>query len=192
MISGLVPDPNGVAIGVQIACGTALLSKIQQDFIRKSRREPSEDGIVWPELQPETVRRRILKGMTPAQRRRQRQSGQPLDVNPRQVDILRDTGLMLRSFSPGYFDLTTVALNMPSVEFQVFSTLPGQVIVGTNRHPWHHFGNPETNLPARHLWPPDGNLPDVWWSDILEVGVQALMQSIINVLTTGVSPMPPM
>ena len=50
----------------------------------------------------------------------------------RQVDILRDTGLLLNSLSPG----------VVSAE-QVFKVAPGTVIVGTNRK-WaycHHYGD---------------------------------------------------
>lgn len=41
-----------------IRIGNALLSQIQQDFLVKSRRGIGRDGIEWPELKPETIRRR--------------------------------------------------------------------------------------------------------------------------------------
>ncbi len=75
-----------------------------------------------------------------------------------QVDILRDTGLLLNSLSPG----------TASPE-QVFRTETGVAIVGTNRK-WaatHHRGIPG-KLPQRRLWPEPKTWPESWWRDIIE------------------------
>ncbi len=75
----------------------------------------------------------------------------------RKVEILRDTGLLLNSLSPGY--------NGPE---QIFRTVPGEVIVGTNRKGAadHHNGVPG-RLPQRRLWPRVSTWPGSWWRDIL-------------------------
>lgn len=57
-VAGHGPDPGNAARGVQLRCGVALLSKIQQAFLRKSRGEPSDDGIVWPPLSRSTIANR--------------------------------------------------------------------------------------------------------------------------------------
>lgn len=75
----------------------------------------------------------------------------------RPVEILRDTGALLNSLSPG----------APSAD-QVLSVAPGSVTVGTNRK-WaaaHHNGVPG-RIPQRRLWPPVERWPAGWWADIL-------------------------
>lgn len=76
----------------------------------------------------------------------------------RQVEILRDTGLLLNSLSPG-----VVGPN------NVFRITPGAVIIGTNRKGamFHHRGVPG-RLPQRRLWPPTNRWPASWWRDIIE------------------------
>ena len=173
LLSGLDPDPLGIAESVQLACGVELLSKIQTAFLAKSRREPSEDGIVWPPLSERTIAARMERGRAP---------GNTLDPEEAGLyDILRDTGLMFRSLSPGVFSFDSAA---PGAEFQIFDRLPGRVIVGTNRYPQHHTGIPG-KLPKRELWPSDGNLPEAWWVDIVEVSVDALYTGLIFVLSGG-------
>lgn len=76
----------------------------------------------------------------------------------RQVEILRDTGLLLNSLSPG----------VASSE-RVFRVGRGEVIVGTNRRgaARHHRGVPG-RLPQRRLWPPPRKWPSTWWQDMLK------------------------
>lgn len=74
------------------------------------------------------------------------------------VEILRDTGLLLNSLSPG----------IGGAE-QVLRTGPGECIVGTNRK-WagcHHRGVPG-RIPQRRLWPEPGRWPKNWWTDLTE------------------------
>lgn len=77
-------------------------------------------------------------------------------LGSRDVSILIDTGELYRSFSPG----------VPG-DGQIVETLPGSVTVGTNKKPWHHEGT--AKIPARPYWPPGGDLPDIWWEDILGI-----------------------
>jgi hypothetical protein len=90
----------------------------------------------------------------------------------RQVDILRDTGVLFRSLSPGVDDKPSGA------DGQVFETPAGRVIVGTNVKPWHHTGNPETGLPARPLWPTDGSIPERWRGSINRAAATGVLMAI--------------
>ena len=75
------------------------------------------------------------------------------------VKILRDTGLLLNSLSPGVRS-----------KDQVFRVGLGEVIVGTNRK-WasvHHHGSRDGRIPQRRLWPPVPKWPHSWWIDMLE------------------------
>lgn len=74
-MAGREPDHQGLARGVQLRIALKLLSKIQQAFIKKSRGEASEDGIVWNPLLPATI----------AQRRMTRQEKKTLDIGGRRV-----------------------------------------------------------------------------------------------------------
>ena len=91
------------------------------------------------------------------------------------VDILRDTGLLLNSLSPG----TTVAQ-------QVFRVRPGEVIVGTNRKgaKGHHEGIPG-RLPQRRLWPEPSRWPSNWWGDIQEQSQAGLLDIAVFLITGG-------
>lgn len=57
-VAGAEAAPPGVVERVLLPAALALLSKIQQAFLAKSRRQPSEDGIAWKELSPKTVAQR--------------------------------------------------------------------------------------------------------------------------------------
>jgi len=86
----------------------------------------------------------------------------------RKVDILRDTGLLFRSLSPG------LVADQPSTEEgQIRRFQPGEIIVGTNVKPWHHPGIPN-KLPSRPFWPLDGSIPDAWWAAIQDAALRGL------------------
>lgn len=89
------------------------------------------------------------------------------------VDILRDTGLLLNSLSPG-----------STVTEQVFRAGPGEVIVGTNRKgaSKHHSGIPG-RLPQRRLWPDPSRWPSSWWLDIAEQGRDGLIDVVVYLIT---------
>lgn len=90
----------------------------------------------------------------------------------RQVEILRDTGLLLNSLSPG----------VASAE-QVFRVGAGEVIVGTNRKgaAAHHHGVPG-RLPQRRLWPETSKWPASWWRDIVDQVKQGLVDITISLI----------
>lgn len=94
----------------------------------------------------------------------------------RTVQMLRDTGELLNSFSPGIE-------NQPSgAEGQVFRTGPGSVIVGTNKKTWHHRGVPG-RLPARPFWPEQ--MPPAWRAKLSETARRGLARIIRDLVSRG-------
>lgn len=55
ILSGRVPDANGIARNFQLAVGMAALSQIQADFATKARGGTGKDGVTWPPLSRKTV-----------------------------------------------------------------------------------------------------------------------------------------
>lgn len=96
-------------------------------------------------------------------------------LGSRKVDILRDTGELLRSLTPGVADRPSGAPG------QVFRPELGRVVVGTNKKTWHHKGIPG-KLPARKLWPDGDHIPDAWWVHINEAIQTGLMEALPTLL----------
>lgn len=94
----------------------------------------------------------------------------------RRVEILRDTGLLLNSLSPG----------SGSAE-QVLRTGIGEVTVGTNRKgaAAHHRGI-QGKLPRRPLWPDPRKWPSSWWQDILEQVQQGMLDIALQVIRSAI------
>lgn len=90
----------------------------------------------------------------------------------RQVEVLRDTGLLLNSLSPG--------TNLPE---QVLRVGRGEVVVGTNRRGAraHHTGIPG-RLPQRRLWPEPSKWTASWWADISDQVKQGLMDMAVQAI----------
>src|SRR5262249_17840054 len=84
----------------------------------------------------------------------------------RSVEILRDTGLLLKSLSPG----------VQSAD-QILKTTPGAVTVGTNRMPWHHRGIPG-RLPARRFWPEPGAFPDGYLDPFVLAAQRGVLEAV--------------
>lgn len=97
----------------------------------------------------------------------------------RKVDILRDTGELLRSFTPGIEDKPSGA------DGQVFETPPGAVIVGSNKKPWHHKGDPKRGLPSRPYWPLDGVIPEPWMEGVNRAVKTGIAEAIVQVIQQG-------
>lgn len=93
----------------------------------------------------------------------------------KKVDILRDTGLLLNSLSPGV-----------ASPHRIFKAGQGEVIVGTNRvgASAHHRGVPG-RLPQRRLWPPPSKWPDSWWRDIIDQCKQGLLDLAAEIIKKG-------
>jgi hypothetical protein len=90
----------------------------------------------------------------------------------RQVDILRDTGELLGSLNSGIHD---------SADGRIMEGVPGRVTVGTNKKTWHHFGT--RKLPARPLWPLDGNIPESWWNAMLTQYSQGIAEAVAMIVS---------
>jgi hypothetical protein len=98
------------------------------------------------------------------------------------ADILRDTGVLLNSLSPGT-TADAVPMSPPKKPHQVFKCLPGEVILGTNRRgaDKHHKGQPP-RFPQRRLWPDPGRWPQSWWNDCLGQLRQGILAVVLYLL----------
>lgn len=94
------------------------------------------------------------------------------------VEILRDTGLLLNSLSPGVRGRN-----------KVFRVKAGEVIVGTNRKhaAVHHYGSRDRRIPQRRLWPEPKKWPSNWWTAILEQAKAGLIDIVLWMFRTKVS-----
>ena len=82
------------------------------------------------------------------------------------VDILRDTGLLLNSLTPGIANLDGNA----TIEEQVFQPGIGEITIGTRRK------LAAVNHKTRPLWPKPQNWPDSWWARILDSANTGLIE----------------
>lgn len=98
----------------------------------------------------------------------------------RQVDILRDTGVLLNSLTPGKVGASGT-YSKPSKEGgdeQIFLIDNGAVSIGTTVHyaATHQFGDPDRRIPARPFLP--RHVPAVWLDEWSLVGRDALAAAI--------------
>lgn len=99
------------------------------------------------------------------------------------VEILRDTGVLYNSLSPGMVVGTAPPpQHPPKPDKQVFRTRLGEVIVGTNRKwSWtHHEGT--ARIPRRPLWPDPKRWTGGWWDAILTQGQLGIVDLIVYLL----------
>jgi hypothetical protein len=103
----------------------------------------------------------------------------------RNVEILRDRGILFNSLSPGSLvgDPATAAYTPPSgdgAEEQIFEVRQGLISAGTNvvYASTHQHGDASRNIPARPIFPPEDQIPNVWWQRWLGVGSQALVAAM--------------
>lgn len=97
------------------------------------------------------------------------------------VEILRDTGLLFNSLSPGV-PVDHAGTAPPRVADQVFRLERAAVIVGTNRKHArvHHEGL--GHVPQRRLWPDPRTWPPAWWNSILGAAQQGVVDILIEIL----------
>lgn len=96
----------------------------------------------------------------------------------RHVEMLRDTGVLFNSLSPGR--MASGGNRRPQPE-QVFELNAGSVIVGSTVQyaAAHQYGVRERNLPPRPFLPVDENqIPDQWWQRWLDISVVALKAGV--------------
>jgi hypothetical protein len=103
----------------------------------------------------------------------------------RKVQMLRDTGVLLNSLSPGIMsDLGPDAVyQKPSDEGgdkQIFDVLDHGVIVGTNvaYAAAHQYGSKKQGIPARPFLPEPKNIPALWWKGWANAANKAMAAGI--------------
>jgi hypothetical protein len=103
----------------------------------------------------------------------------------RKVDILRDTGVLFNSISPGYFDGNEYEKPQgDGGEQQVFTTLTDGVLIGTNVPYAGAHDNPKRpGYPKREIFPK--NIPTVWMQRLADVGIQAIAICMRRSLVEG-------
>lgn len=94
----------------------------------------------------------------------------------RTVDIGRDTSRMFRSLTPGVEDRPS---NEPE---QIFMTIPGGAIVGSNVPYFEDFHR------VRHVWPYDGTVPQAWMDACILAAVRGILEAIRELLASGWRP----
>ena len=90
----------------------------------------------------------------------------------RTVEILRDTGILLMSFTPGYEETPA------NPEGQILEIQPGSIAVGS-KVPYaaqHHYGLPARGLPARPFWP--DQLPESWGTAVADAIGRGMVKAI--------------
>lgn len=130
ILAGRVPDPTGLAGPLRLRLGMMALSFIKADFVLKSQGQAGESTPAWKPLAPSTA----------ARRRKGRGTGAP--------EILRDTGRLLNSLSPGGPE-------------SLLEPIAGGVRVGTNVAYAAWAGR------DRPLWPEWEDWPERWRQEIL-------------------------
>ena len=152
IVAGRLPDPTGAVREMQLAVGMAILSNIKRAFVVKAAGGTDEAGDSWLPLSQNTIDgRRVGNGV-----------GIP--------QILRDTGILLNSLSPG-------------APGNLLDALPGMVSIGTNVKyaAYQHHGT--DTIPARRLWPEPHRWPSAWLEDINETvrdGVAKLIAGLLG------------
>lgn len=161
-LAGRAPDPVGAARGLQLRLSTALLSQVQQDFVVKSRGGVGRDGVRWAPLKPATLAARArARGKAAA--------------GAGKADVLRDTGRLLRSLTPG---VDGVARGPD----QVVRTLPGAVVVGTNVPYAEYHQTGTRHLPARPVLPRNGRIPPAYWPAIGLAAARGVARAVVLLL----------
>ena len=151
IVAGRAADPAGEAGAIQRVIGLTALSLIKEAFVTKAAGGTDEAGDSWAPLAESTVQgRRKGKGV-----------GNP--------QILRDTGILLNSLSPGGIG-------------NIIEWRPGVVEIGTNipYARYHHEGTDK--IPARPLWPEPYRWPSEWWNNIAEETREAVARLIARML----------
>jgi hypothetical protein len=105
-------------------------------------------------------------------------------LGQRQVEILRDTGVLLNSLSPGQISEDGRTYTKPGGaggDLQLMQQAAGEVVIGTALEyaAYHHSEEPRSRLPQRRLWP--RFIPGEWWNDVAAVAGRAMPDIAIEV-----------
>lgn len=214
IVSGRDYSASEITRGLQLRVGTMALSLIHENLVDKARGGGGADGDPWKPLAQSTIdRRRKPKGVkttrgalrdvrkayrdlagavgrrqNDARKRRletaKKKYERALNVAAN-VEILRDTGVLFNSMSPGVDGRS-------GNKDQVFQHEQGAVIVGTNvpYAVYHHSDEPRKlksdgtpRLPQRRLWPKPQNWPAAWRQQLTEAARSGLVIGIQQLLT---------
>jgi phage gpG-like protein len=91
------------------------------------------------------------------------------------VDILRDTGRLFNSLTPGYLSGTEYhPTSLDGADQQIFTALADGIVIGTNviYAASHNYGDDERGIPKREFLPSDP--PSVWLDRWGEIAIQAI------------------
>lgn len=179
VLAGKAPDTVGAGRGLQLRLSQSLLSQVQQDFIVKSRGGVGRDGVKWSPLSPKTVARRTRTKGEVAAFKKAKASGKKVTAlefyGSRTVDILRSSGRLLRSITPGVDGSATG----PD---QLVRTTPGGVAIGSNV-PYaavHQLGT--KYVPARPFLPVNGRIPDAYMGSLGLAAARGVARAIVLLL----------
>lgn len=96
-----------------------------------------------------------------------------LDVyGNREVEILRDTGVLFNSLSPGELVTSGPDAHLPGKENQIITINPGELIVGTS------VAYAAANHKRRPLWPEPGQIPGSWLRQFTETAAKGVAVAI--------------
>lgn len=97
----------------------------------------------------------------------------------RPVEILRDRGILFNSLSPGVLVEAGTDANYSAPSDQIVEDAPGLLYVGTSVSyaGYHQNGK-------RKLWPDNGELPELWVEDLVDVAASGL-QRIGELISKG-------
>jgi hypothetical protein len=174
-------------------CATAILVRIYDAFLVKSRGGTDDAGDRWAPLTPSTVAARLRKaGIKPNKRSKRPVAKSENDSSPavrRARAVIkgqsrpprydkRDAGLLILNETGALLDSLSPFSDSPH---KVVRVDRGQVSIGTNRPGAmaHHHGVPG-KLPQRRLWPSPDNWPAHWWRDILDEVVQGVIETVAH------------
>lgn len=92
----------------------------------------------------------------------------------REVEILRDRGLLFNSLSPGVLSERGPSADYEPPEGQIVNLSPGELAVGSNvEYLKYHQGTPE-KPGRRRIWPSASEIPVSWIEDMNETAASGL------------------
>jgi len=98
-------------------------------------------------------------------------------LGSRDVEILRDTGVMLSTLTPGVFRMSKDSVSYDPPDGQIFNVSADKVVIASSdpRVAMHDKGNPKRNLPRRQIFPGDDEIPEAWLQNWCDAGAQAVL-----------------
>lgn len=151
----------------------------QRERIRKREYRKSLKSLLLKLPEPEAQRRAAQIAGQIATRRTGKTRVRVL--GGRDVEILRDTGVLLNSLTPGEL----VGEQYAAPDDQVFEASAGRAVVGSSvvYANTHDRGDPSRNIPRRQILPDEGQtLPQQWTEDWADAGERVLISGLSRLL----------